>query len=224
MLARWRAMVAQFLVTYRPVLIAMMSAIASLFVGLWLRPPSQARWLVLFVVTELILVIIGVTPEPYGKVRLIGTILPSIHRVLGLDQKERITVHYLTSSRAEQYEQLTDYYPTMVGRGRRFSFSHGITGQCFKSPQPRCYSVPEGEDFDQAMKERWSFSADALPRLTQDRRSFYSHPIGREGAYARAVLYMDSPNPNRFSDDTCDEISTRIEGLFLPVLLQILGK
>jgi len=73
------------------------------------------------------------------------------------------------------------------------------------------------------MKDRWNFTDDELSRVTQDRLSYFTFPIGRDGQYAQAVLYMDSPNPGTFTDLNKQEIADKIRQLFLPQLEQVLS-
>ena len=151
---------------------------------------------------------------------------PTIHRLLGLEASERITVHYLKSASRQQYEQLTEYYPQKgkPSRGRTFTFSHGIVGQCFKTIHKMCWAVPDGKKFEEAMQDRWSFSQDELVKLTQDRRSFMVYPLGQKGSYAKAVLYLDSPKTDRFTEANCQNHLGIIENYFLDQLNEALRR
>ena len=219
-----RFTIAHFFATYRAVLIATLGAAASAFLALWLQQGSSWRWLFVFVLTETGLVLVGVTPGQYEKTTLFESILPSVHKVLELKAQDRVTIHYLASKRRQQYEQLTDYYPVASGKGRLFGFAHGIVGQCFSNRQSHSFSIPEGSDFAETMKENWSFSADELVRLTKDRRSFFAFPIGRDGVFARAVLYMDSPDSDTFADGRRQQIAQKIQDLFVPIFEQIVAR
>lgn len=220
---RLRFRVFQFFAANRTVLVATLSAAASAFLGLWLQSSRRWLWLCLFLVAQLFLVLVGTAPIQYATSALVESILPSIHKILGLSDYDRIAVHHIRSKRRQQYQQITHYYETHTGRGRVFPFAHGIVGQCFKVPQARSYAVPPGVDFRTAMRERWDFSDDELSRVRQDRRSFFAFPVGRHGELAKAVLYMDSPDPSTFADEKRDQIAQKIRDLFLPQLEGVLS-
>ncbi len=214
----WRARLA----VYR--FVATLGAGASAFLALWLQAPNNSWRFRIFLLDQILLILVGSTPTQYARVQLLESMLPSIWRALELRDGDRITIHHLRSGRRERYEQLTDYYPTRIGRGRVYGFAHGIVGQCFKVPSsPHSYSIPPGADFATEMKRRWNFTDDELARLTQDRRSFFTIAIGREGQFARAVFFMDSADPERFSETREAEIVDRIE-LFVPLLEEIVRK
>jgi hypothetical protein len=176
-------------------------------------------------VALLLLVMASLVPARYSSVRLIEAILPVIFNVLDLKDGDRLAVHYLHGGK-EKYEQLTDYFPTQLRstRGRVFSFSHGIVGQCFKTNQPHNYSVPEGVPFEEAMAQRWSFSREELSRLSQDRRSFMAFPIGQDGFLAQAVLYFDSSSGKTFDATGFEKASGDIDRFFLTQLQEALRK
>jgi len=147
--------------------------------------------------------------------------LPTISAVLNLDQKtDRVTVHHLKSKRLERYEQLTNYYPSNTGKGRVYTFSHGIVGSVFKTREPRLFTIPDGKSFEEAMKGNWGFSEQELARLTRDRRAFYAYPIGTDGAVAKAILYIDSSSATTLTD--AELLKDNIEKYFLRQLETIL--
>jgi len=224
MLYRIRFNIAHFFATYRTALIASLGAAASALLALWLQSGTRWPWLYGFVLTEVLIILVAATPTAYEKTPLLESVLPSIHRILELGGKGRVTIHRLKSKRHQQYEQLTDYYPVRAGKGRVFGFAHGIVGQCFTTAAPHSFSIPEGMDFEETMRENWSFNADELARLTKDRRSFFAFPIGSDGVFAKAVLYMDSPDSRTFPDEKRQEIAVKIRDLFLSILEQILVK
>jgi hypothetical protein len=219
---RKRSAILSLLASYRTVLVATLSACASAFLGLWLQSGKPWPWAYPFVVAEFCLVVAGITPSQYARVALLESLLPAIHKVLGLGPEDRVTIHHIRSRRRQLYEQLTDYHPTRAGRGRTFGFAYGIAGQCFGTAIARCYSVPAGSDFKAAMRDRWTFTEDDLSRVNQTRRSFFAFPVGRNGQFAMAVLYMDSDDPHRFTDESREATVKRIQEIFLPQLEQIL--
>jgi hypothetical protein len=128
----------------------------------------------------------------------------------------------VTNRRRERYEQIVDYYPSgFAGGGRRFSFSHGIVGQVVKQRVWHWWAVPQGQTFEQAMEDRWGFSKDELKRLTQDRLSFFAYPIGESGQYAKAVVYIDSPDRSRFEAVGATKTEQAIRTVFAPLLQEI---
>jgi len=56
----------------------------------------------------------------------------------------------------------------------------------------------------------------------QDRKSFFAMPIGESGKYAKAVLFMDSPQTDRFAEPNIASIEQVTRNLFLPILEEIL--
>jgi hypothetical protein len=169
-------------------------------------------WAVAFFALYLLQFFAAISPPHYAKAELLQSVLPTIHAVMGLQPTDRVTIHHLKSKRRQLYEQITDYEPNRHGKGRVFPFSHGIVGQCFKTVTWHTYRIPPGITFDAAMKERWSFSVDEFARLPKDRRSFATYPLGSDGKFARAVLYMDSDRPDTFDDAT--ELEKKIATLF----------
>jgi len=226
------------LARHRVIALAVLSTVASATVSLTLQPGQANRHY--FGVASLVLVFLilltGLTPARYAAADLVAFMLPAIHHVLKLTSAERVTIHLLISGRREKYEQLTDYYPRedRVTRGRVFTFSHGIVGQVFKTRQALCWSVLEEgvsekdlqekpeESWKKAMNKRWGFNEPELSRVTPGRHSFLAHPIGQEGAHARAVLFIDSSDPKRFQEGTCSEYQDLITTVFVQQLKEAL--
>jgi hypothetical protein len=218
----------RFRANHQTVLIASLGAGSSTFLGLWLQSSSLhpwiSPWFYLFLAAQFLMIMVGASSTYYQKSVLLESILPSIHNVLELNDQERVTIHHIKSKKHKSYEQLTDYYPVSAGKGREFGFAHGIVGQCFTNREPHSFAIPASVDFEEAMRENWSFNADELVRLSKDRRSFFAFPIGRDGVFARAVLYMDSPNFETFRDERRQEIVKTIQDLLVPILDQILTR
>ncbi len=213
-------------VRQRAIVLALLTVVASVAAGFATQSSGYILgWVVLSTVMFFI-VLAGVAPSRYAAEPMLAYMQPTIHRLLALEQSERITVHYLNSAARQQYEQLTEYYPqpSRPSRGRTFAFSHGIVGQCFKTIHKMCWAVPDGKTFEQAMIDRWSFSQDELVKLTQDRRSFMVYPLGQEGSFAKAVLYLDSPRSDRFTEPTCHGYCETIEKYFLDQLNEALRR
>lgn len=214
----------------RTLIICTFGVVAPAFLALSLRAviePNVRTWLwvwsPLYLIAQTVLILTGIAPPRYAKITLLETILPSIHRVLQLGENDRITIHHLRDKKYRTYEQLTNYHPTRVGRGRVFSFTHGIVGQCFATPgRAHSYAIPSGVAFVTAMQNDWSFTQDEISHLSQDRQSFFGFPIGTDGEYAKAVLYMDSPDPNTFNQQREAAITEQIDCLFSAQLAQIL--
>ena len=209
---------------HQGLLIATLSAGTSAFIGLWIQANQMWPWFWALIVTQLALIFVGVTPRRFAATRDLENLLPSIHQVLGLGEKDRVTIHHIRSRRNQEYEQLTDYYPSKTGRGRIYGFAHGIAGQCFKTRSPRNYTIAPPQTFEQATGERWNFSEDELRRLAQDRRSFFAYPIAAEGVFAKAVVYLDSPDPETFSDAKFAGVRNQIHDVFQPLLESLIDK
>jgi hypothetical protein len=196
MLFRIRA----FLADHRTAIAAMFGVFASPFLAQFFRAlDSQSApsippwlWLVGFVLSYVVVVVASTSPSQYAKIELLEAMLPTISAVLELDPTtDRLTVHHLKNKRRERYEQLTNYYPTNTGKGRPFSFSHGIVGSVLKTRKPRSYVIQDGVTLEEAMQTDWGFSEEELARLNHESKSFYAYPIGGDGV-AKAVLYIDS--------------------------------
>lgn len=170
-----------------------------------------------FLVTVGGIVFAGAVPAEYEAVRRLEYLLPVLFHVLELADGDRATIHRLRRWPTKGYDQLTEYYPPSVkkrARGRHFSMSHGIVAQCFTTHEPQRWSVPNGVSLQDALKERWSFTDDEVARLTPDRKSFLAFPIARRGNYARAVLYIDSPDAGRLSGPRGDTIESTLRDVF----------
>lgn len=213
-------------VRHTAIVLAILSALASAAAGFTTQSGAHLLGWVMLSGIIFLIVLAGVAPSRYAAEPMLAYMQPTIHRLLGLEPSERITVHHLKSSTRQQYEQLTEYYPQQQrhSRGRTFTFSHGIVGQCFKTIHKLCWAVPNGKSFDEAMIERWSFSQDELVKLTQDRRSFMVYPLGQEGSFAKAVVYLDSPKPDRFTEANCQTLCETIEKYFLDQLNEALRR
>jgi len=173
---------------------------------------TAVPWAVVFLTLYLVQFLAAISPPHYAKTELLQSILPTLYAVLELHGNDRLTIHHVKSKSRQLYEQITDYEPNRYGKGRVFPFSHGIVGQCFKTLIYHSYSIPPGVTFEAAMKDRWSFTVDELARLPKDRQSFFAYPLGCDGKFARAVLYMDSDRENAFADAV--RIEQKISTLF----------
>lgn len=218
-----------FLARHRAVAVSIVGILAPAFLALfleaWTNPTSGELlklWLGLYVPTQLLLVLASLAPIRYAHVALLESMLPSIHAVLKLKETDRVTIHHLRSIKQQTYEQLTNYHPTNIGRGRVFHFTHGIVGKSFMTRREQAYSIPQGKDFVQAMKDDWAFTDDELGRLTKDRQSLFAFPIGYERQHAKAVLFMDSKDPNTFTSGNMQTIAKNIEELFLSQINQLI--
>ena len=167
--------------------------------------------------------IVAVTPRRYAVITLLDTLLPSIYKVLGLTESDdRITIHHLRSKRKEQYEQLTNYLPSRTGKGRIFSLRKGIVGRCFTSRRVLFESLSQNQNPLEVFPKEWGYTPEEVSYLTQGRRSYFGFPIGEDGGFAKAVLYMDSAKSDKFTSGNETDISKKIVSLFLPALEQIL--
>ena len=217
-----------FLARHRTIVTVIATAVGYLALGLFFSTLTGASmWFKLgslgvFVLSTVLTVFVSATPEFHERVRYAASFLPAIADVLGLDSKARITIHHMYNKRQQTYEQVTDYYPTRIGQGRRFVFTQGITGQAFRTRISQVYSIPAEQSLEVDYQQRWSFTKDEITRLTQDRRSFYAYPIGQDGSYARAVLYMDSADATMFTRAKKAELDDKVRRLFLPTLEELL--
>lgn len=209
--------------------IALSAAVGSVALAVAFELPTSAppwaRWasVVLFVLATTITVSASTIPEHYERIRIVASLLPTIYEVLAFDPTARITLHHIYSRRREVYEQVTNYYPTRTGKGRRFGFTQAITGQAFRSRQANAYSIPSGLSMRDDYKRRWPFTDSEIGQLQQDRRSFFVFPIGQDGEYARAVLFCDSANERTFPESRLADLDAKMRQLFLPTLESILG-
>jgi hypothetical protein len=170
-------------------------------------------WWVVFGVSQALLVVAGRIPHYGGFVQILESLQTTVFKILDLRNGDRITIHLLHSKWREKYIQLTNYPDTHRGSGRIYSFRHGIVGRTFTSNLCLVYPVPEGIDFVEAMKTDWQFTHEEALRLTV-RGSYMSYPLGREYPYPRAVLYMDSADPQRFTEETKPQYKEKLHDLF----------
>ncbi len=225
---------ADFTARHRTLAVALTSTFSSTFLAVALsltltgspRTPVLLRllsapvlgWWVAFVASSALLAVAAEVPQRYTHIGIIDKLLPIIHRALELGATDRITIHYVLSR--ERYQQLVNYHPTNAGRGREFSFSHGIVGHVIKNGKPYAWSIPAAQTFEQAMGDRWSFTQDEMSRLTRERASFLAYPIFVAGS-VRAVVFLDSSDAARFDDTTMDKYQKelRVFGDELELLL-----
>ncbi|XOF35302.1 MAG: hypothetical protein ACL93V_08470 [Candidatus Electrothrix sp. YB6] len=217
------------IVRYRTVLTVVFTAVSSLFLGLFLATPTPlakgVHWnfFISFIFSNALLVFVSITPKYYERIRFIAELLPVIFKILELDRSSRVVLHHIRNQKTQTYEQVTDYYPARTGRGRKFVFTQGITGQAFRTRRPQLYSIPDEVKITDDYQSRWAFTEDEISRLTQDRKSFYAFPIGQAGEYAKAILYMDSSDPNMFSKGREEKLNSTVKMLFLPLLERLLN-
>jgi len=224
-IAVWTGPIA-FLARHRPTVMALL----SLFVGTTsslaiVHPASNWPFLLGAAVGIVLIVYVGQIDSRFARAQLVAFMLPAIHRVLELGIGDRITVHFMIQGlRGPRYQQLTDYFPQQMnpGQGRVFPISYGIAAQALQTVTPQCWTIPPGKDFGAAMIERWTMDKVQLATLNSSRRSFLAYPIGQQGVLARAVLYMDSDDPNRFTDNSKDTYYRKIREIFLPQLTEAL--
>lgn len=206
------------LARHRASALSVLSVVASVAAAMAAQHGKLDAWAWVALGTFALIILASAVDTRYANAAILAALLPAIHRALGLSEHERIAVHHIRGIRTHNaYEQLTDYYPQASGavRGRRFPLSHGIVGQCFQNRRAYCWAIPAGQTFEGAMKERWSFNEEELVRLTRDRTSFMTVPIGQEGIHAKAVLYLDSPDASRFTEQRLPELSRSVESVFL---------
>lgn len=200
------------------------SPIIFLHLGLTL-PYKQWLWFLCAFLSYVFLIIAAIAPRQYATITLLDTILPSIHKTLKLKENDdRITIHYLQSRKKEKYVQLTNYFPTKTGAGRVFSIRKGVVGRCFTRKTALATSLPKNRSPVEVLPGEWGYTNDEVGYLKQDRHSYFAFPIGEESDFARAVLYMDSSDPDRFTSTNESEITQKIETFFLPILKQIFKK
>lgn len=209
----------RFVARHRAVVLAILSAVASTFMASAVTTPSSQGWpwqMIVFGAAVLLIVLAGAVPAEYEVTNRLDFMLPVIFRVLDLQPGDRIAVHRLLRFPTKGYEQLTEYYPRprKSSVGRRFPMSHGIVARALVNRHPRAWAVPDGMDFREAMVREWSFTDDEVARLTQDRRSFIAYPIGQQGEYAHAVLYLDSADRSRFGGAAGDAALVQIGDYF----------
>jgi hypothetical protein len=224
---RWR--VVDFAATHRVALSSILSAISSLALTLSLETVFSMAdgwrwfWMIAFVILSVMLVSVSIAPSYYERIQYAEALLPIICDVLKLDKTARLTIHHVRDMRTQTYEQLVDYYPTRVGRGRTFVFTQGITGQAFRTRHSQAYSIPDNTPLDIDYQSRWAFTEDEIGRLSKYRRSFYAYPIGEAGSYAKIVIYFDSADDKTFCMTAKTTLDHTMDTLFRPILERLLG-
>jgi hypothetical protein len=214
----------KFFASNRTASVAIISPFLIIFLHLELTLGHNWIWLSCVVLSYILIIVAAIAPQQYAAITLLDTILPSIHKVLGLSDSDRVTIHYLRSRRKELYEQFTNYFPSRTGQGRIFPLRRGIVGRCFNSKEVLSTSLPPDKDYIDVFPKEWGYTRDEVGRLRQDRRSYFAFPISEDGEFAMAVLYMDSSNPDKFTSANKDDITEEIKSLFLPLLEQVLKK
>lgn len=155
-----------WLVPYRMPLTVCATSIGVFAIGLFFQPPTGvAAWfkwvsLIVFVLSTAFTVFLSSTPQYYERIRYAASLLPVICHVLHLDRSARVVIHHIQSKKAQTYEQITPYYPTDTGQGRRFVFTQGITGQAFRTRLSQAYVIPDGVLLVEDYRQRWSFTGD----------------------------------------------------------------
>lgn len=216
----------KFFASHRTASIALISPFLIIFINLELSLGHNWVWLSCIVLSYILIIVVATAPQQYATISLLDTILPSIYKVCRLSDNDRVTLHYLRSRKKEkeQYEQLTNYFPSGTGQGRVFNLRKGIVGRCFICKEVLSTSLPQNQDLTEVFPKEWGYTAEEAGHLRQDRRSYFAFPIDEEGGFARAVLYMDSANSDRFTSANNDDITEKIKSLFLPLLEQVLKK
>jgi hypothetical protein len=183
---------------------------------------NSSRWFftIAFVVLTSLSVYVGIVPSYYKRVQDAEALLSTICNVLKLDKTARLTIHQVLDTHT--YEQLVDYYPTRFGKGRKFAFTQGITGQAFRTRRSQAYSIPDNTSIDIDYQSRWAFTEDEIASVSKDRRSFYAYPIGEAASYARIVIYFDSADDKTFSLTAKPTLDHTME-TFRPLLERLLG-
>ena len=209
---------------HRAIVLALLTTVASAILGLAITSQLGPWGLPLSSVSMGLIVLAGAVPHRYEAAERVATLLPVIHKVLGLQESDRIALHHLRAFPSLRYEQITNYYPAQRNRtrGRTFPLSHGIVAKAFQNIEATHWEIPAGEEFAEAMRKEWMFNREQVARLTPDRRSFLAVPILEQGPYAKAVLYLDSDRAETFADGRGDEIADQIKGIFLDHLAEIL--
>ena len=214
---------------YRVPMTKGVTALGAFALALFFQPPQSSppwlKWASLgaFIVLHSFAIFLSTVPQYSERVRYATILLPAIYDSLGVDPTTRVTIHHIRSTSKQIYEQITPYYPTSTGQGRRFVFTQGITGQAFRTRRSHIYIIPADTLLQEDYLTRWSFTDDEIGRLTQDRRSFYAYPIGQEGGFAKAVLYFDSADSKTFTANRKNDLDDKIARLFLPILETLIG-
>lgn len=212
------------LAQYKTTFVALFSVASPLFFMQIKQEGQGLSWpfLLLFAASMAVLVAASLAPGRYARLERLETVLSTIHKVLELKDDERITVHHIKSRRRQKYEQLVDYFPRKHGgRGRVYNFTHGIVGRCIMNMGTHFYSMPEGMEFKEAMNKEWQFGPEELDRLTR-RKSYFALAIVNSRNRAKAVLFMDSPDRERFTSENAKVVERKVRSLFLPILEEIL--
>ncbi len=124
----------------------------------------------------------------YGDLRL------TVHRVVPAGPNE---------AGPEWFEQLVPYSGGGGGpAGRRTSIRSGIVGKAVREKKVISGKRPTAnrDDYIRILCRDWSYTEADAKQLTEDRMSWMAVPfLDRTGAEVVAVLYLDSNDPNFFS-------------------------
>lgn len=218
----WKFKLLKFLARHRTAAVAITGPLPFALLNLGFRY-HYWQCFILSIVAYSLLIVAAIAPHQYASVLQLEMILRSLHQILSLDkEKDRITIHHKKGT--GEYEQITNYFPTVTGQGRSFVLGKGIVGRCFSYCKPRSTSLPTGITLIEFAKKDWGFNQDEASRLTQDRQSFYAFPIGQDSGFATAVIYMDSPDPARFTEANQPDRDEKIRTIFLPLIEEILKR
>lgn len=149
-----------------------------------------------------------------------------IYHLLAPDEadKLRVTVHAICEENGERYLKQSvpyvgDHQPKHAGR--KFLMNCGVIGEAARTGKAVCAKRdPElsWEDYQEALKQRWSFTEEQIRELSTDRYSFAAVPIFRSPAdpadrHVVGVVYADSVAPGFFKPARMKQLTSGAGGL-----------
>jgi hypothetical protein len=155
---------------------------------------------------------------PNARLRSIHERLALFVKLAGFSGTVRMTIH--RPIWRKRYQQVINYVPTNEGAHRKFPDTQGIVGKCIADPS-HVYieNFPDETAYSTLMVQRYGYSVEQSMKRAIDRRSYYAHPLVRDGKLI-AVLFVDSTHCGEFPanrslevDGLCDELSREIAEL-----------
>jgi len=164
--------------------------------------------------------------EHDGLRAALHVLFTTVCRMAGIAEEQRtagrlrLTIHrVVTRGKSDPPEELEQLLPYMGGPGsppgRRFSIRSGIIGAVArrKSAMVAVRGCAEHEGFVGELMRDWAYTEDDARRLTPDRHAWMAVPLVNGNGTTVAVVYLDSREPQFFTDPVQDLVLAICAGI-----------
>lgn len=164
--------------------------------------------------------------EHDGLRAALHVLFATVCRTAGIAEEERtsgrlrLTIHrVVTRGKSDPPEELEQLLPYMGGLGsrpgRRFSIRSGIIGMAARRRASivAVRNCAEHEGFIQELMRQWAYPEHDARMLTPDRHAWMAVPILSAQGATVAVVYLDSRDPQFFSEPLQDLIHVVCGGI-----------